>query len=153
MNGHHSTLAFGTRRGSSIVDSLVTMLVNKHIVSQADFHLAQMPGKGRGCFLTDQARRAFVAQFEHRMNTIVRHPRAGLRTTWRGCIDLQVGQFIQLLRDETKYICRLRSGNEENRELRGSRIEGIEARRLRIRLTIKDSAEVVIDKGQMTNDK
>jgi group II intron reverse transcriptase/maturase/CRISPR-associated endonuclease Cas1 len=83
-----------------IVDSLVTTLVNKRIVTPADFYLGQMDGKGRGCFLTDAARRVFVAQFEHRMNTLVQHPRARLRTTWRGCIDLQVGHFIQALRGE-----------------------------------------------------
>jgi CRISPR/Cas system-associated endonuclease Cas1 len=47
-------------------------------------------------------RKVFVAQFEHRMNTLVRHPRAGLRTTWRGCIDLQVGQYIQALRGDAE---------------------------------------------------
>jgi CRISPR-associated protein Cas1 len=54
----------------------------------------------RGCFLTDQARRRFIEQFERRMNTLVLHPKAQIRTTWRGCIDIQVGHFIQLLRGE-----------------------------------------------------
>jgi group II intron reverse transcriptase/maturase/CRISPR-associated endonuclease Cas1 len=85
-----------------IVDSLVTTLVNKRIVTPADFHSTQMEGKVRGCFLTDSARKVFVAQFEHRLNTLVRHPRAGLRTTWRGCIDIQVGHFIQVLRGDAE---------------------------------------------------
>jgi group II intron reverse transcriptase/maturase/CRISPR-associated endonuclease Cas1 len=85
-----------------IVDSLVTMLVNKRIMTPADFHSIQMEGKGRGCFLTDSARKVFVAQFEHRLNTIVQHPRAKLRTTWRGCIDIQVGHFIQVLRGDAE---------------------------------------------------
>jgi CRISPR-associated protein Cas1 len=54
----------------------------------------------RGCFLTDKARRSFIEQFERRMNTIVLHPNAKVRTTWRGCIDIQVGHFIQLVRSE-----------------------------------------------------
>ncbi len=31
---------------------------------------------------------------EERINTVVMHPGAGIQTTWRGCIDLQVGHFI-----------------------------------------------------------
>lgn len=56
----------------------------------------------RGCFLTDQARRRFIEQFERRMNTLVLHPSAQIRTTWRGCIEIQVGHFIQLLRGEVR---------------------------------------------------
>jgi hypothetical protein len=56
----------------------------------------------RGCFLTDEARRRFVTHFERRMNTVVLHPSAQIRTTWRGCIDIQVGHFIQLLRGEVQ---------------------------------------------------
>lgn len=48
----------------------------------------------------NRARRTFVAQFERRLQSIVLHPRAGIRTSWRGCIDLQVGHFIQVLRGQ-----------------------------------------------------
>ncbi len=58
-----------------------------------------LPG---GCFLTDPARKRFVAHFERRMNTFVRHPVAKMRTTWRGCIDLQVTSFIRALRGESE---------------------------------------------------
>lgn len=56
----------------------------------------------RGCFLTDQARRRFIKQFERRMNTLLLHPKAQIRTTWRGCIDIQIGHFIQVLRGEAQ---------------------------------------------------
>ncbi|HLG17151.1 MAG TPA: CRISPR-associated endonuclease Cas1 [Blastocatellia bacterium] len=78
-----------------IVDSLVTSLVSKRVVSPADFYF-----DGDGCYLTDQARRNFVAHFEKKMNTLLVHPRAAVRTTWRGCIDLQIGHYIQVLRGE-----------------------------------------------------
>lgn len=84
-----------------IVDSLVTTLLNKRIIGQGDFYFSETSGGARGCFLTDQARRTFIAQFEQRINTVVRHPRAGINTTWRGCVDIQAGHYAQLLRGET----------------------------------------------------
>jgi len=41
-----------------------------------------------------------VTHFEQRMNTVFRHPKAGLRTTWRGCIDIQVSLYIRALRGQ-----------------------------------------------------
>jgi CRISPR-associated protein Cas1 len=81
-----------------VVDALVTTLLNKRIIGQGDFHFAETSSGARGCFLTDQARRTFITQFEQRINTLVRHPLAGVNTTWRGCIDIQVGHYVQLLR-------------------------------------------------------
>lgn len=108
-----------------IVDSLVTMLLNKMVFTPADFYYDERVEPDQrvdggiggsedkseirnskseilpsGCFLTDPARRTFVAQFEQRMNTLLVHPRAGFRTTWRGCIDIQVTTFIKALRGE-----------------------------------------------------
>ena len=108
-----------------VVDSLVTGLLNKLVFTPADFYYddagspvhspippdfvlpadAPMPPDSRPCYLTDKARRTFVAQFERRMQTVVVHPRAGIRTTWRGCIDLQIAHLIQVLRGEAeKYL-------------------------------------------------
>jgi CRISPR-associated protein Cas1 len=83
-----------------VVDSLTTMVLNKLMFTPADFYYGEAEGQPGACYLTDQARRTFVAQFERRMQTVVLHPRAGVRTTWRGCIDLQIGHFIQVLRGE-----------------------------------------------------
>ena len=108
-----------------VVDSLVTGLLNKLIFTPTDFYYddagcqvnaaippdivlptdAPTPPDSRACYLTDKARRTFVAQFERRMQTVVVHPRAGIRTTWRGCIDLQIAHLIQVLRGEAeKYL-------------------------------------------------
>ena len=39
------------------------------------------------------------------MQTVIVHPRARIRTTWRGCIDLQIAHLIQILRGEAeKYL-------------------------------------------------
>ena len=87
-----------------VVDSLVTGLLNKRVFSLADFSLSGGADSGMespaGCYLTDAARRRFVIHFEERMNTVFRHPKAGLRTTWRGCIDIQVSLYIRAVRGE-----------------------------------------------------
>jgi CRISPR-associated protein Cas1 len=104
-----------------VVDSLVTGLLNKLIFTPADFYYDDAPGSAgilpaaglppdaaspppdaRACYLTDKARRTFVAQFERRLQTVVLHARAGIRTTWRGCIDLQIGHLIQVLHGEAE---------------------------------------------------
>ncbi len=74
--------------------------LDKRVIGQGDFYYSETSGGKRGCFLTDRARRTFITQFEQRINTLVQHPRAGLNVTWRGCIDIQVGHYIQLLRGE-----------------------------------------------------
>lgn len=85
-----------------IVDALVTTVLNKRILAPTDFHTSEFGSGKQGCFLTDTARRKFVAQFEERINTIVLHPRANIRTTWRGCLDLQISHWIQVLRGEAE---------------------------------------------------
>ncbi len=67
--------------------------------SEAEISNPKSETPGPGCFLTDKGR-TFVDQFEQRMNTLLIHPRARFRTTWRGCIDLQVTTFIKALRGE-----------------------------------------------------
>ncbi|MCA1626375.1 MAG: CRISPR-associated endonuclease Cas1 [Acidobacteria bacterium] len=97
-----------------IVDSLVTAVINKRVFAVTDFYYeddepdeagAEEAAKGgrRGCRMTDVARRKFIAQFEQRMSAAVLHPRARLRTTWRGCIDLQIGHYIRVLRGEAEH--------------------------------------------------
>ncbi len=83
-----------------VVDGLVTSVLNKKIIKPGDFYYAETSSGARGCFLADAARKAFVAQFEERINTVVMHPGAGIQTTWRGCIDLQVGHYIKVVRGE-----------------------------------------------------
>ena len=49
----------------------------------------------------NSAKELEVYRKAYKLNNVVNHPRANLRTTWRGCIDLQIGQFIQALRGES----------------------------------------------------
>lgn len=91
-----------------VIDSMVTGLVNRGAMSPGDFYFNRAGEKGEsegGCFMTDTARRRFIESFEQRMNTILQHPIAKVKTTWRGCIDLQVSLYIKALRGEIeKYM-------------------------------------------------
>jgi CRISPR-associated protein Cas1 len=97
-----------------VVDSLITSVINKRVFTLSDFcyeEAEEVEGGGaqagaeggRGCRLTDGARRRFIAQFERRMRAKVSHTGAGITTTWRGCIDLQVGHFVRVLRGEARH--------------------------------------------------
>ncbi len=79
-----------------IVDALVTTLVNKRLLTPAEFYLPVDPEE-RGCYLTSQGRRTFIEQFENRMTSRVEHPHYGIKTTWRGILDLQIGRYIKAL--------------------------------------------------------
>jgi CRISP-associated protein Cas1 len=100
-----------------IVDALVTKIINRKMFSPEDFYyeeyisdedfeeaeeLEEITPK-RCCRLTDQARKKFVMQFEQRINTQVQHKAAAIKTTWRGCIDLQIGHYIKVLRGEIPH--------------------------------------------------
>jgi CRISP-associated protein Cas1 len=105
-----------------IVDSLVTAVLNKRLFSEDDFFYEDhVPdddeadpdtvdevnvaagGMIRSCLLKDDARRTFVREFERRINTAVTHQEAGIKTSWRGCIDLQIGHYIKVLRGEAPH--------------------------------------------------
>ena len=101
---------------SPIVDSLVVSAINKKVLLPEDFFfedyireeveeievVSETEPKHR-CLLTDQARRKFIRQFEQRMNMRIHHQGANLRTNWRGCIDLQIGHYIKVLRGEADH--------------------------------------------------
>jgi CRISPR-associated protein Cas1 len=99
-----------------VVDGLVTALLSKKAFVPTDFFVEENnddvedggeetegTAKRRGCRLTDEARKKFIIHFEQRMNTCLRHPHAEKRTTWRGCIDLQLGHYIKVLRGESPH--------------------------------------------------
>ena len=102
---------------SPIVDSIVISAISKKILSLDDFFYEDFAAEDdledsaeivkdvpkRRCLLTDQARRKFIQQFEQRINVQIQHKAANLRTSWRGCIDLQIGHYIKVLRGEAEH--------------------------------------------------
>jgi CRISPR-associated protein Cas1 len=98
-----------------IIEAMVVGIINKHILKPGDFYYAsagtaEEEGEGeetpapKGCFLTDEARKKFVAEFEQLMHREVTHPNTNFTVSYRRCLDLQVQNFAQHLRGEKPYI-------------------------------------------------
>lgn len=85
---------------SPIVDTLMLKLVNQRIFNADDF-LA--PNKQGGVYLTDVARRRFLAEFETRITTKVRHADAQKPVTYRHAIVLQIRRYKRWLLDDVPY--------------------------------------------------
>lgn len=107
-----------------IVDTMVAGAFNKKVFTSDDFYFEESEAGDdleetdhlespdniaepivlpKACRLTDNARRRYIQEFEKRMNTTVTHRGANIQTTWRGCIDLQIGHLIQVLRHEAGH--------------------------------------------------
>jgi CRISPR-associated protein Cas1 len=67
-----------------IADSTVLMLVNNGEVTPASFIR-----RGGGVAMTDAGRRAVIAAFERRMDTLVTHPIFGYRVSYRRMLEVQ----------------------------------------------------------------
>jgi CRISP-associated protein Cas1 len=69
---------------SLIADSTVLMLVNNGEVTPANFIR-----RGGGVAMTDAGRRAVIAGYERRMDTLVTHPVFGYRISYRRILEVQ----------------------------------------------------------------
>jgi len=82
----------------NIIETLAVKVINKKILKHTDFYYAKEPGTP--CFLTNAARKEYIRQFEIKMHQKITHPATGIKTDYRRCIDLQIQQLVQVLRDE-----------------------------------------------------
>jgi CRISPR-associated protein Cas1 len=78
-----------------IVDSVVLTVVNNRILKEGDFE-EQMDAYR----LSESGRRAFLAKFEERLNTEIRHPTFGYKATYKKCLELQVRLLAKSLTGE-----------------------------------------------------
>jgi len=78
-----------------IVDSVVLTLINNRILKEADFE--EQLGSWR---LRESGRRTFLAKFEERLNTEIRHPTFGYKATYKKCLELQVRLLAKTLMGE-----------------------------------------------------
>lgn len=79
-----------------VIDTLVINILNHRILTQKDFYFAKEPGLP--CLLTNNARKIFLKQFEIKMHQKIFHSQSGFTVDYRRCLDLQVQQFIQVLK-------------------------------------------------------
>ena len=75
-----------------IVDSIVLTVINNHILKVDDFE--EQMGAYR---LSESGRRSFLAKFEERLNTEIRHPTFGYKASYRKCLELQVRLLAKTL--------------------------------------------------------
>jgi CRISPR-associated protein Cas1 len=93
----------------TLIDGLVIGIINRHLISPKEFTTVRHEdGKAKGCYLSDEARKTYLREFENLMHRETTHTATGYQVTYRRCLDLQVGQFALYLKGEKPYIPYLR---------------------------------------------
>jgi len=99
----------------TIVDRLVTTLLNKQVLREDDFEAVSEDGREevpegederpprRGTYLTAEGRKKFFTHYEERMLTPFTHPRTGERVTFRRLLLLQAQALARLVLDGETY--------------------------------------------------
>jgi len=78
---------------SIVVDAVVLNIVFNRMVSPANFST-----KNNGCFMDQAARKIFIKTLEKKLNSSIKHPRAGIRLDYRRCIEYQVNHLARVIR-------------------------------------------------------
>ena len=81
-----------------VVDSAVLNLVNRHILTAADFQSAP----GGGVRLKQAGMREFCRHYSARINTPVIHPSIGRRLTYQKCFEVQAQALRQVIEGKQK---------------------------------------------------
>ncbi|MDP2209730.1 MAG: CRISPR-associated endonuclease Cas1, partial [Bacteroidota bacterium] len=100
-SGHPALVSDLIEEFRFLVDIFVLHIMNHKILSHNDFYFAKEPNTP--CYLTNNARKIFIKHFELKMHQKVNHEQSGYKVDYRRCLDLQVQQLLQYLRDEIKY--------------------------------------------------
>jgi CRISPR-associated protein Cas1 len=84
-----------------VVDSVVLSLVNKGMLSPADFEAGR--AQDQAVYLTRRGRRIFFEQYTRRLNTPVFHPLAGRALSYQKIFEVQARQLARLIQGEIDY--------------------------------------------------
>lgn len=85
---------------SPVVDTLVITLINRGVIKLDDFGPSP---DSQGIYLTNEARRRFIQEFEQRMATKTAHPMVKTSVSYRRAIQLQVQRYKKCLLNGTPY--------------------------------------------------
>lgn len=91
---------------SPVVDTLVITLINRGVIKPDDFGPSP---DGEGIYLSDEARRRFIQEFEKRISTETAHPMVKKPVSYRRAIQLQVQRYKKCLIHGTPYEAFLRA--------------------------------------------
>ena len=88
----------------TMIDGLVVGIINKHLIGPHEFTTEHHEdGSPKGCYLSDDARKTYLREFENLMHRETTHTATGYQVSYRRCLDLQVGQFALYLKGEKPY--------------------------------------------------
>ncbi|MGI2906268.1 CRISPR-associated endonuclease Cas1 [Tolypothrix sp. VBCCA 56010] len=84
---------------AQVVDSFVTYIVNKKILTPEDF---TPPDERGGVYLQASALKKYLKHWEEKLQTETTHPHTGYKVAYRRCIELQVREYISCLMGEVE---------------------------------------------------
>ena len=79
-----------------IVDTMVLICLNKHILTPKDFQ----PAENNACLLTDEGRKTFLEQYEQRRATEFTHPVLNRKITYQQSFEQQARLLAKTLQGE-----------------------------------------------------
>ena len=85
-----------------VVDAVVLNLVLNKKLTPEDFTLPETVGEA--CLLGPKAKTVFIKALESKLNTVITHPRTGLKLDYRRCMEHQINHLAAVIRGrEAEY--------------------------------------------------
>ncbi|AFY99362.1 CRISPR-associated endonuclease Cas1 [Calothrix sp. PCC 6303] len=84
---------------AQIVDSFVSYIVNKKILTPEDF---TSPDERGGVYLQASALKKYLKHWEEKLQSETTHPNTGYKVAYRRCIELQVREYVACLVGEVE---------------------------------------------------
>lgn len=81
-----------------IVDPIIFSLINNRIIAKNDFDIEEGI-----CFLNDKGRRKFVAEYEKKLETTIKHRKLNRKVSYKMFIRLECYKLIKHFIDDEKY--------------------------------------------------
>jgi CRISPR-associated endonuclease Cas1 len=84
---------------AQVVDSFVSYIVNKKILTPEDF---TSPDERGGVYLQASALKKYLKHWEEKLQSETTHPNTGYKVAYRRCIELQVREYVACLMGEVE---------------------------------------------------
>lgn len=81
-----------------IIDSVIFTLINKNIITVKDFTI-----ENDICYLNDIGRKKFIAEFDKKLNTTIKHRSLNRKVSYRYLIRLECYKLIKLMIEGEEY--------------------------------------------------
>jgi len=81
-----------------IVERTIFNLVNNKVIDEGDFN------REVGVLLSNSGKRKFIASFDEKMNTTIKHPELGRNVTYRYIIRLEAYKIMKHVLGDKNYV-------------------------------------------------